>query len=1619
MDELDDLIRAAPVEDFQVTTVDVTNNQPQETEPSVEPEGENPFDLMSLYGQPILNFDWLFERVSVENRNALARYNATALSVLDSSTYRPSRTNEFFKNEYSFLENVEPDLQNQYVRSRAAEITGFDFQRELDLLLSAARANIFSSDAPPIAGEEPPIEGQPAAEVSPLQQRVQEILANQQRLGEYTTSNQVLNGDGIISTMSAIAAYQNASDPTDKAAIETKWYDYLMFSTMEKLGHDPDLLTAEMIDDWLRVLVPGAFTYEVSRYGGTLSQIEFDNLPAEERMAYAADIAKNLQNANADPLIVLGTLDRFRPDRSLLSGPTATTIFTALDLLAVGVVAKYGLLVPRWLEKIAILRKMKTAPGAAALLGNNRVAGTLNATALLGDDAQRLALGVERVTAGMNASPFRFSSLDSQVVDGISADTIRFIDEERQVLNYKLNQAVNPETTASAGFLRESERAAANTAILSRFPSTAEVIESTPFGVRIRVVTANNEKFTTPEELAQAERRYDVWRESYEAAVRELDVFYSQIGQFDVDASWVNRLEANKNAAKLEMEEAYRVLTRGIEPDKIEESTVFYTRSMLDGTFDGVLEGGRLVPDLASPSTIFSNLDSLVVSERTAILAQQSTLNNLYRKLMSDALATLSSKQARNVDAVLLHGDDLGVRFTAAELTRGIDVPGLGTVRLNKRQLASYYKARDVFDAMHGVYNVAKYRRFKFENYRMTNILIDDGAETLGAPRKFYVRDAVVTSTARDGSTTVRLPSVNEILDARGTGPATAVKFSGGFRDDVTKAVREGKAWVVQFEKPVRIGDNLYNYSIIRPSKLKELDMNIIPYRTGYVPRIYESVPYVVRQQRSVKIDGVVASKPAYTTERFFMSRTEGEAWAATKTQEDGILRVTDTDVNWRTSDKAYVEEINDSVRSGLYETERGEAIPFGTLGEEAARSSAFAAMDRYLGNLAYTLPLNEWRQGVIQRYFNSVNKYLVSENDFVHLITKEGTFKPGTPENVIEAIQTTGKYLQEQIGVTGTGERAFARLAQSVADNMENSLFWKGVSKVAPSLPDKVKLKLLYGADNVNAYGWIRNSAFRVYLGFFSMPQLYVQASNMVTVASLHPLNAPSVIRRILSLRSVASLSFSNPDYERIVSIAARAALMKYDDFEPIVRSWIKSGLYYSTRINADAAMASRGISPGGDLSRVAKFADQALLFPYQEGELWARMYAYIDSAIRARKAGIEITSTDGVRAVTDEAFKVAFNYTQANRAKWQTGAWSIPTQFLQAPVKFWEAMLAPTKGKYKGQFTKMQRLRLALGQIVLFGAAGIPMGGFVRDQITNWLTTPGEDGSALHPNLSKEELEFINGGVADLTASLIASAITDTDVSIAVAERTSLGGGLNLTFANLTAEDADFPKIILGAAGGVLLQRTMPALEHVARAHGTQVAAGTFTPERVLEVADKLGTITSSWNAIHRARLWYNSNAMVTRYGDVLMPLDREEDYGIILMKGLGFRSYEEIANYRIRDFNEESNPQKEIRDALKSAQATLNEYITEGYLTNEGKDTYSQELYMIRESLPDEGSKLEFDKQWSAALVESDSMAAKEYRKLIDRLMIYDKDTLGAVPADFGVIQDNVIEQVIQGQ
>ena len=134
------------------------------------------------------------------------------------------------------------------------------------------------------------------------------------------------------------------------------------------------------------------------------------------------------------------------------------------------------------------------------------------------------------------------------------------------------------------------------------------------------------------------------------------------------------------------------------------------------------------------------------------------------------------------------------------------------------------------------------------------------------------------------------------------------------------------------------------------------------------------------------------------------------------------------------------------------------------------------------------------------------------------------------------------------------------------------------------------------------------------------------------------------------------------------------------------------------------------------------------------------------------------------------------------ANRAYWQggygTGAtrniMGMASQFMQVTAKTLELAF---KGEGRGGFTAAQRARIVAGQIALFGAAGVPLGGVVVPGVMRWTGIT---------NVDETTAEVINQGFVGTSVNMMLG--SDLEIS----NRFALGGAVTQLVKDLiTSED------------------------------------------------------------------------------------------------------------------------------------------------------------------------------------------------------------------------------------
>ena len=110
------------------------------------------------------------------------------------------------------------------------------------------------------------------------------------------------------------------------------------------------------------------------------------------------------------------------------------------------------------------------------------------------------------------------------------------------------------------------------------------------------------------------------------------------------------------------------------------------------------------------------------------------------------------------------------------------------------------------------------------------------------------------------------------------------------------------------------------------------------------------------------------------------------------------------------------------------------------------------------------------------------------------------------------------------------------------------------------------------------------------------------------------------------------------------------------------------------------------------------------------------------------------------------------------ANRAKFQEGIASVPTQFFQVTSKFVEAVMLNGR-----EFTLDQKIRMILGQGVLYGAVGIPAGRWLVDTAAGYFGVSPED-------VTREQVIFLRDGIIGFLS----------DGQLSMSDRSSINSGL-----------------------------------------------------------------------------------------------------------------------------------------------------------------------------------------------------------------------------------------------
>lgn len=1123
------------------------------------------------------------------------------------------------------------------------------------------------------------------------------------------------------------------------------------------------------------------------------------------------------------------------------------SILSTLDLPAV-----------EGITKLAKLRGLKGAtrniPKTLEESGMRNEAGDATAANVVDETGEvQSAENLDRSTAALQASGYDdFALHDSAYTSGIARESQEAIDRTRANIRSTTGQILAGELTLLDNPI------SANT--LKRLQtSTAEELARRPNIQNIRAVARNDEAGTVSFAFDVIDPESGTLVNKVTRA--EFKAKFNDVGKWEIDnTTWLGaKLKSNTALAKA-ANEGYESLAEDVS-------------SMIR------IEGFE--------KKMTSDLEDLVSEAMRPILGRSFSLskkNPLTPKFVKGSARDSIAK----VDAVMRHLDKQDIDYVPSP---GQLRSGEFGVQLTEEEIQAFYNLREVFHSMQVLRNARQRSIFDRQGVKSVQFVTDTGEQVDDFAKVYNRRDE-----AQGFLNSAQPPLVWDNISKRAVSRAEL---------DLDNLYDQGYR-LVDTQQAFRAGNSNFTTALVKSTDVGELPIWVVPYRTNYVPRIYKRGSYFVKTFTPITVNGrraedIETGAPAQAlrqfdnkaeAERFVeelrtrhaneieelenkpeLSPTEAERLDALKNAEFRVLR--DRQVERELGQSGNVAFTGGGPFTG---TRSEKAIPFGLTGEEADTLDVYSALQRNINNVSRFYTRSEHIAALKQKWIKTAQAMGRSD------VTKYGDELKGGGTD-IQWLNRVKAAIDDFSGVPEAEVTIWA-------DTMQSMLDWAMRKALGTPFERLVPRKALTHIIHQDPVMQLRASAFHLLLGWFNPIQLYVQGTGAALALSENILN-PVEMGRVIGRQSLLTAIENNTDLATIRRMS-KAVGIPGKEMEEIHKFWRRSGLRESVRATADYAAVAKNQSV--TMGTIRGAADNGLLF-YRAGELFNRRVSYITAFRKWRKANPNAIITPEVeRKIVSDANNFMLNLHKANRAQWQKGILSLPTQFWQVNAKLLEAVFGRNS-----RFTPSQRLKIVLGQGVFYGAAGIPMGSYGVKLASEWL---GYDQAEIDPDVARS----LNGGLVD---NMFYWAFNE---EIEAADRAAIFSGLEDFVYDMFIAEAPLTEKLLGASS-VPLERGFRFIKQIGLISSSiDNDIENIQPMDFIQAGESLLKFTSTWNQIDKAFYMHQYGYIRNRWGNEITLPGSENDFQKALATALGFNTTQLNT---IRDIKGLNRARRQYRD------------------------------------------------------------------------------------------------------
>lgn len=890
-----------------------------------------------------------------------------------------------------------------------------------------------------------------------------------------------------------------------------------------------------------------------------------------------------------------------------------------------------------------------------------------------------------------------------------------------------------------------------------------------------------------------------------------------------------------------------------------------------------------------------------------ATLADQTSgiINEGLTKAVNLAYKGLNKQSKQKIEDVMYYGDEVGDAnlsdsYTLKQLIEE-GVPTVnGKVYLNEKEIRAYYGIRMVKNEEHRLLDKAYANQLRFQGFQHVPV------RSNGKLRPGF------------GKPLNEIPNVKKIYNGitRQGEPITPA---------LRKSVEEGQLVPVRFKQDVNLDDGLYQYGLMPKKNLRPIQDGdqVLNKPKHYMSRYRKNAFYFVRSHRPTQMKNGAPDVNHTQAERYFDNNTDAEVWAAQETDRTGILHQAHPDRAFTSPELENHQLL--SIGGSIGSARSSRDILLGLEGAATERVSMTEALQRSIQQTANIVPMNSIRMDMQARWMKSADPFLKTPGDF----NSEFDFTKiiqGSAEH-LDAVASRD-YIKDIMRIPTDSEATYARTIERVAQWMEGKVY----------IPDGVRKSIL-NISQKDPFGAMRAAAFHPLLGWFNPAQLLVQAQSAAVAISLNPELFPRIFPRYMAMRAAA---FTNGSDE-VLRRTAKVFLQDPDDFIHTFRAFEQTGFRQSLRSNADFDAASQGF--GVDKGSVRRTAD-AGLWAFREGELFGRMYSWLwareDMIKKGAVARGTAISMKAVDKISEDAIKHMLNLNRTNRARWQKGLWSVPTQFQQINAKVLENF-AP---EYLGigstkKFTAKDKAKVWAGQFALYGAAGVPLGNHIAASI---IAAAGEEGNIDPTNLA---------GITDGLSGIVQQEMFGTIIQ--GSDRLAFAQGMNDVIA--VGMDGQMPKFSsLFGPFGAIGERTAGSAEYywnsfIGPSHWNSEEY-TVTPAKLATLPVPVLEIISTFSNLHKAAIMLAYNKVITSNGETLMFIDNEgSDLWMTVGKALGLQPKEIDNHYTLAKYVKAKKQRQ--KDALRGMKQLYSRFLGEG---DTSKEAYDNLMFNVKLTMLD---------------------------------------------------------------